>query len=125
MEWQMRESATEWAVMTYGSVMLGHEQRTKRAVKIASALARDPMDARPKGGHIRRSAVEPHGQLLYPVTENDLAVALVGARRKADQPAVHVGTGVRGHSDDPEGEEPPDMSCQRVGGAVYLGRRRA
>ena len=48
MEWQMRESATEWAEMTYGSVMLGHEQRTKRAVKMASALARDPMASLPK-----------------------------------------------------------------------------
>src|ERR1700694_5046930 len=36
-------SASEWAVMTYGSAMLGDERRTQRAVKIASALARDPM----------------------------------------------------------------------------------
>jgi len=41
-------SASEWAVMTYGSVMLGDERRTQRAVKIAHALARDPMASLPK-----------------------------------------------------------------------------
>ena len=44
-EMEMKRSgrATEWAVMTYGSVRLGDERRTQRAVKMASALARDPM----------------------------------------------------------------------------------
>ena len=44
----MSGSAREWAVMTYGSVMLGDQRRTQRAVKIASALARDPMASLPK-----------------------------------------------------------------------------
>jgi hypothetical protein len=48
MELNMRESATEWAVMTYGSVRVGDQRRTQRAVKIASALARDPMGSLPK-----------------------------------------------------------------------------
>jgi len=34
--------------MTYGSVRLTDERRTQRAVKIASALARDPMASLPK-----------------------------------------------------------------------------
>ena len=48
MEMNARSSASEWAVMTYGSVMLGDERRTQRAVKMASALARDPMASFPK-----------------------------------------------------------------------------
>jgi hypothetical protein len=48
MEMKMSGSAREWAVMTYGSVMLGDQRRTQRAVKIASALARDPMASLPK-----------------------------------------------------------------------------
>ena len=48
MEMNARSSASEWAVVTYGSVMLGDERRTQRAVKIASALARDPMASLPK-----------------------------------------------------------------------------
>ncbi|MDQ2904147.1 MAG: IS4 family transposase [Chloroflexota bacterium] len=47
MEMQASSSATEWAVMTYGAVRLGDERRTQRAVKIASALARDPMASLP------------------------------------------------------------------------------
>lgn len=76
MERQMRESATEWAVMTYGSVMLGHEQRTQRAVKIASALARDPMASLPKqlgdqaatkaGYRFLQSAQTSYEQLMRP-----------------------------------------------------------
>jgi hypothetical protein len=48
MELNLTESANEWAVRTYGCVKLAHEGRTKRAVKIASALARDPMGSFPK-----------------------------------------------------------------------------
>ena len=48
MERTMASSANEWAVMTYGSVRLGDERRTQRAVKMASALARDPMATLPK-----------------------------------------------------------------------------
>jgi Transposase DNA-binding/Transposase Tn5 dimerisation domain len=48
MEMKRSGSATEWAVMTYGSVMLGDQRRTQRAVKIASALAREPMASFPK-----------------------------------------------------------------------------
>jgi hypothetical protein len=48
MEMKMSGSATEWAVMTYGSVMLGDQRRTQRAVKIASALAREPRASFPK-----------------------------------------------------------------------------
>jgi Transposase DNA-binding len=48
MEMKARISASEWAVMTYGAVMLGDERRTRRAVKIARALARDPMASLPK-----------------------------------------------------------------------------
>jgi Transposase DNA-binding/Transposase Tn5 dimerisation domain len=40
--------ANEWAVRTYGSVRLGDERRTQRAVQIASAMARDPMASIPK-----------------------------------------------------------------------------
>lgn len=48
MEMNRSVSAWEWAVMTYGSVRLTDERRTQRAVKIASALARDPMASLPK-----------------------------------------------------------------------------
>ncbi|MBA2285091.1 MAG: transposase [Ktedonobacteraceae bacterium] len=48
MEMRASSSATEWAVMTYGAVRLGDERRTQRAVKMASALARDPMGSLPK-----------------------------------------------------------------------------
>jgi Transposase DNA-binding len=41
------ESATQWAVRTYGTVMLADQRRTQRAVKIARALARDPMGSLP------------------------------------------------------------------------------
>ena len=40
-------SATEWAVMTYGSAYLGDQRRTERAVTLASALARNPMASLP------------------------------------------------------------------------------
>jgi hypothetical protein len=39
--------ATEWAVMTYGSVMLSDQRRTTRAVSLASALAKNPMGSLP------------------------------------------------------------------------------
>lgn len=42
------ESATEWAVKTYGTVKLAHAGRTKRAVRMGSALAHDPMGSLPK-----------------------------------------------------------------------------
>jgi hypothetical protein len=48
MQMNVRSSGSEWAVMTYGSVLLGDERRTQRAVKIASALAREPMASLPK-----------------------------------------------------------------------------
>jgi hypothetical protein len=48
MEMNGSASATQWAVMTYGAVRLGDERRTQPAVKIASALARDPMASFPK-----------------------------------------------------------------------------
>src|SRR5438445_11326313 len=84
MELNMRESATEWAVMTYGSVMLGHEQRTKRAVKIASALARDPMASLPKqlggqaatkaGYRFLESAQTSYEQLMHPHLQQTTAL---------------------------------------------------
>ena len=48
MERHQLESATEWAVKTYGSARLADMRRTQRAVKIGSALARDPMGSLPK-----------------------------------------------------------------------------
>jgi Transposase DNA-binding/Transposase Tn5 dimerisation domain len=42
------ESATEWAVKTFGSANLAHVGRSKRAIAIGSALARDPMGSFPK-----------------------------------------------------------------------------
>lgn len=48
MEMNVSRSASEWAVMTYGSVLLGDERRAQRAMKMASALARDPMASFPK-----------------------------------------------------------------------------
>ncbi len=48
MEMDAKSSATEWAEMTYGSVLLGDQRRRQRAVKIASALARDPMASFPQ-----------------------------------------------------------------------------
>src|SRR5438876_5213704 len=48
MEQSMTESATEWAVKTFGTAKLALETRTQRAVKIGSALARDPMGSFPK-----------------------------------------------------------------------------
>lgn len=48
MEMDGRTDASAWAVMTYGSVQLGDERRTQRAVKMARALARDPMGSLPK-----------------------------------------------------------------------------
>jgi hypothetical protein len=40
--------ANEWAVKTYGGMLLGDARRTQRAVQIASAMARDPMASFPK-----------------------------------------------------------------------------
>src|SRR5712691_513242 len=40
-------SATQWAEDTFGSVRLGDQRRTKRAVAIASALAHDPAASLP------------------------------------------------------------------------------
>jgi hypothetical protein len=48
MDLNQTESASEWAVRTYGTVKLGHFDRTQRAVKMASAFARDPMSSIPK-----------------------------------------------------------------------------
>lgn len=48
MEQQGSESAREWAEKTYGSVRLADERRSKRAVQVAEALARQPMSTLPK-----------------------------------------------------------------------------
>src|SRR6266516_459489 len=40
-------SAQEWAEDTFGAVRLGDVRRTKRAVKIASAIAHDPAASLP------------------------------------------------------------------------------
>lgn len=48
MEMHAAISATQWAERTYGSVMLGDQRRTQRAVKLASALAREPMASFPQ-----------------------------------------------------------------------------
>lgn len=74
-----RTSATQWAVMTYGSVMLGDERGTQRAVEMASALARDPMASLPKqlggqaatkaGYRFLESAQTSYEQLMRPHLE--------------------------------------------------------
>lgn len=48
MEMEMSLDAMAWAEKTYGSVRLGDERRTRRAVKMASAIARDPMASLPE-----------------------------------------------------------------------------
>ena len=84
MERNMRSSANEWAVMTYGSVRLGDERRTQRAVKMASALARDPMATFPKqlggqgatkaGYRFLESAQTSYEQLMRPLLEQTKAL---------------------------------------------------
>jgi hypothetical protein len=84
MEMNARSSASEWAVMTYGSVMLGDERRTQRAVKIAKALARDPMASLPKqlggqaatkaGYRFLESAQTSYEQLMRPHLEQTKAL---------------------------------------------------
>ena len=79
MELNRSVSAAEWAVMTYGSVRLGDERRTQRAVKMASALARDPMASLPKqfggqaatkaGYRFLESAQTSYEQLMRPHVE--------------------------------------------------------
>src|SRR5712691_2653701 len=86
----MRESATEWAVLTYGSVRVGDQRRTQRAVKIASALARDPMGSLPKqlGGQAAtkaayrflESAQTSYEQLMGPHLEQTKALMQQHAR---------------------------------------------
>src|SRR5947199_242332 len=41
-------SAQVWAEQTFGEVRLGHRSRTKRAVAMAAAIARDPAASLPK-----------------------------------------------------------------------------
>src|SRR5437763_7796499 len=41
-------SAPEWAARTFGSVRLGHQSRTQRAVAMATAIAADPAASLPK-----------------------------------------------------------------------------
>ncbi len=48
MEEYSQQSATEWAVMTYGLVRLGDQRRTERAVKLAGDLAHKPMALLPE-----------------------------------------------------------------------------
>ena len=70
--------------MTYGSVMLGDERRTQRAVKMASALARDPMASLPKqlggqaatkaGYRFLESAQTSYEQLMRPHLEQTKAL---------------------------------------------------
>jgi hypothetical protein len=84
MEMKRGGSASEWAVMTYGSVMLGDERRTQRAVKMASALARDPMASLPKqlggqaatkaGYRFLESAQTSYEQLMRPHLEQTKAL---------------------------------------------------
>jgi hypothetical protein len=84
MEMNMSGSATEWAVMTYGSVMLGDQRRTQRAMKIASALAREPMASFPKqlggqaatkaGYRFLESAQTSYEQLMRPHLEQTKAL---------------------------------------------------
>ncbi len=40
-------SAAEWAQHTFGSVHVGDQRRTKRAVAMATALAREPAASLP------------------------------------------------------------------------------
>ena len=40
-------SAQQWAEHTFGSVRLGHQDRTERAVKMAQAIAHDPSASLP------------------------------------------------------------------------------
>ena len=48
LEWSTVLSADEWAQATFGEVRLGDERRTQRAVKLASAMAREPQGSLPK-----------------------------------------------------------------------------
>ena len=84
MEMNRSGSAAEWAVLTYGAVMLGDGRRTQRAVKMASALARDPMASFPKqlggqaatkaGYRFLESAQTSYEQLMGPHLEQTKAV---------------------------------------------------
>lgn len=47
MQMQSMQTATQWAVMSYGAVLLADERRTMRAVSIAEAMASDPMGSLP------------------------------------------------------------------------------
>jgi hypothetical protein len=40
-------SAQDWAEQTFGSVRLGHQSRTERAVKMGAAIAHDPAASLP------------------------------------------------------------------------------
>jgi hypothetical protein len=44
-------SAQEWAEQTFGTVRLGDERRSRRAVQIATALAHDPAASFPAQLH--------------------------------------------------------------------------
>ncbi len=58
MEMKVAQSAEEWAVMTYGSVMLGDQRRTERSVQVARALGRQPTASLPAqlGSHAATKA---------------------------------------------------------------------
>jgi len=48
LEWEGVMSPEKWAQATFGEVRLGDERRTRRAVKLAEALAREPNVSLPK-----------------------------------------------------------------------------
>ena len=48
LEWNAIMSPEEWAQATFGEVRLGDERRTQRAVKLATAIAREPNVSLPK-----------------------------------------------------------------------------
>ena len=58
MQLQSVQTAAQWAVMNYGSVMLADRRRTARAVSIAQALASDPGGSLPTqlGSHAASKA---------------------------------------------------------------------
>lgn len=48
LEWETVMSPEKWAQATFGEVRLGDERRTRRAVKLAEAMAREPQVSLPK-----------------------------------------------------------------------------
>ena len=48
LEWTAVMSPEVWAQSTFGEVRLGDDRRTRRAVKLAEAMAREPNVSLPK-----------------------------------------------------------------------------